>query len=76
MPKLNLTPSDDVREWLEFYGTAAARLGERLAECEAALAKGQFGPAIHSLKSARVTHSILSKGITQAAEELSQEARR
>lgn len=68
--KLNLTSADDVREWLEFYGTATARLGSSLVAIEQALSRGSIGSALYYVRNAKVTHSILAAGISQAAEEL------
>ena len=61
---------DDVAEWLEFYGTAAERLGERLVDIEAALARGEPGTALYLLRQAKVTHSLLATGIARARSEL------
>jgi hypothetical protein len=66
----DLMPTDEMREWIEFYGTAVERLGGCLAECKAALGKGQFGVAVHCLNQAMVTRSIVAKGIDEARSQL------
>lgn len=66
----DLMPADDMREFLEFNGTAVERLGERLGDTEQALARGELGTALHLLRQAKTTQAVIAKSFSSAGKQL------